>query len=226
MTRDAINERNSLFQFLVEDNEIDHLYNLKPILQLNQNDLPVYLACLCGDNRCWLHGHYHVNFDRYLNLDSGASENKTFDIPFSYINDALPDGIELTGDQFVDYFIDMLNVVPPRKVNGIDFDWDRHFRKYLKADQQGSWEDAKINVLKCKLVDVILAKQTSVKVLIYDGRIPGKHLPQQYKKAHQQAIELCACRLELGLKTSSSHLDSPVSHISPKSSKVPPIMTS
>ena len=60
MTRDAINERDSLFQFLVKDNEIDHLYNLKPIVQQKQNNLPDNLAYLCGDNRCWLHGVVHA----------------------------------------------------------------------------------------------------------------------------------------------------------------------
>jgi len=195
MTRNAINERDSLFQFLVEDNDIIHLYDLKPIVQPKQKDLPDSLAYLRGDKQCWLHGHYHVKFNHYLNLDSGASENETFDIAFNYINDALPDGIELTGDQFVDYFIDMLNVVPPRKVDGIDFDWDKHFCRYLKVDQRGSWEDAEINVLKCKIIDVIMAKQTGINVLIY-GRIPGKYLPRRYDKAYQQAIMLCASRLE------------------------------
>jgi len=89
----------------------------------------------------------------------------------------------------------MLNVVPPRKVDGIDFDWDKHFCRYLKVDQRGSWEDAEINVLKCKIIDVIMAKQTGINVLIY-GRIPGKYLPRRYDKAYQQAIMLCASRLE------------------------------
>ena len=75
------------------------------------------------------------------------------------------------------------------------FDWDKHFCRYLKVDQRGSWEDAEINVLKCKIIDVIMAKQTGVNVLIY-GRIPGKHLPQRYEKARELAIEYCANRLE------------------------------
>ena len=102
-TQDAINERDSLFQFLVKDNEIAFLYNLNPIDQPKLKDLPDCLAHLCGD-------------DRYLNPQTGEVENETCHIAFCCINDALPKGFELTGDQFVDYYIDMLNFVPPQKV--------------------------------------------------------------------------------------------------------------
>jgi hypothetical protein len=99
-----------------------------------------------------------------------------------------------TSDQLVNYYSDMLNVVPPKPINGKDFDWGKDNCLLLKADPQESWEDAKINVLKCKLVDVILAKQTDVNVLIY-RRVLGMYLPRQYEKAHKLVIKYCANRL-------------------------------
>ncbi len=88
------------------------------------------LALRNGSPQNYLYGHYHVSGDdpnnnRYFNPETGEGENQTFKVPFDFVNDALAHcgDSKLAIDQIVDCFGDMLNWVPPRKVDGRNFDW-------------------------------------------------------------------------------------------------------
>jgi hypothetical protein len=127
----AIEERDVFFQDVVNSRNITHLRGLPTIRHQIPREKPDNLALRNGSTQNHLYGHYHVtgddpNDDRYFNPETGEGENQTFKVPFDFVNDALVHlgDSKLTADQIVDRFGNMLNCVPPRKVNGCLFDWE------------------------------------------------------------------------------------------------------
>jgi hypothetical protein len=159
---------------------------------------PDNLALRNGSTQNHLYGHYHVtgddpNDDRYFNPETGEGENQTFKVPFDFVNDALVHlgDSKLAADQIVDRFGDMLNCVPPRKVNGCLFDWEKHVHAPMTPDQREQIEILEIEVLKCQIVDAINANQTALNVIVY-GSVPCKYWPDRFSKAYQLATNYCA----------------------------------
>jgi hypothetical protein len=145
-----------------------------------------------------MYGHYHVsgddpNDDRYFHPETGEGENQTFKVPFDFVNDTLVHrgDSKLAANQIVDRFGDMLNCVPPRKVNGRNFDWEEHVHAPMTQYQREQIESFKIEVLKCQIVDAINANQTALNVIIY-GNVPCKYWPDRFSKAYQLAINYCS----------------------------------
>jgi hypothetical protein len=194
----AIEDRDVFFQCVVNSRNITHLQGLPTIRHQAPREKPDNLALRNGSTQNYMYGHYHVSGDdpndhRYFHPETGEGENQTFKVPFDFVNDALVHhgDSKLAADQIVDRFGDMLNCVPPRKVNGKNFDWEEHVHAPMTQDQRVQIETLEIEVLKCQIVDAINANQTALNVIVY-GSVPCKYWPDRFSKAYQLAINYCA----------------------------------
>jgi hypothetical protein len=188
------------FWDILNSRNISYLQGLPTIRHWAPREKPDGLALRNGSTQHDLHGHYHVRGDdpnnaRYFNPETGEGENQTFKVPCHFVNDtlALCGNSKLVLVQIVDCFGDMLNCVPPRKVNSQNFDWEVHVQKPMSQDQRDQWEILEIEVLKCHIIDAINANQTAMHAIVC-GRNPCKYWSDHFSKAYQLAISHCTNR--------------------------------
>ncbi len=194
----AIEVRDVFFQDVVNSRNIAHLRGLPTIRHQVPREKTDNLTLCNGSTQNYMYGHYHVkgkdpNDDRYCNPETGEGENQTFKVPFDFVNYALVHrgDSKLAANQIVDCFGDKLNCVPPRSVNGRNFDWEQHVHASMTQDQQEQIETLEIEVLKCQIFNAINVNQTALNVIVY-GSVPCKYWPNRFSKAYQLAISYCA----------------------------------
>ncbi len=137
-------------------------------------------------------GHYppeSQGLHGYIHEVTRAATCATNRLICESVNSSLSDEMKMPFADMFDAFDDLCPMKAPLKVDGVKFDFKKHFLDVLSDEERARWKTLTIDHIKWKYVDAIDHGVNKAIVLIF-GKRPGQYWPDIHKRALDQAGEL------------------------------------